>query len=76
MTKGLLEERHHLHQRNHAHQRRTGHLTTFGQLGNSQWQRSLVVHDNEGTRHREYVQHRKGESEKEGDYLAYFGLER
>ena len=77
LTKGLLEQRHHLHQRNHVHQRHTGHLTTFGHLSNSGWQRSLVVAaGNQETSHQENVQHRKGESEKAGDYLAYFGLER
>ena len=76
LTKGLLEQRQHLHQRNHAHQRHTGHPKTFGHLSNSGWQRSLVAHGNQETSHHEYVQHRKGESEKADDYLTYFGLKR
>ena len=36
----------------------------------------LVAHGNQETSHHEYVQHRKGESEKADDYLTYFGLKR
>merc|ERR1711990_138906 len=77
LPQGLLEQRHRLHQRSH-----TSHRTASGHLGNRGWQKSHVAYSNNNnnnkqeTSRRKYVQHRKGESEKAGDYLAYFGLER
>ena len=81
LTKGVLEQRHHLRQRSH-----TSHPTAYGHSSNRGWQRLHAARGNnknnnnnsnkqEASRQK-YVQHRKGESEKADDYLAYFGLER